>query len=851
MNSGLKDIIKYFLLVMIFTINNNVIAQYERPHKIKRQTQTHLLIQETEDAKLILEDLANYQHIEKVNINGDVDIAIACKALSLIDAVEELELIKFAGILSDEDIQNIEWIPNLFIYIPKDREEAFLLNPAWQYIRNVVVEFEEIPIDFEFFQGWKSIKYLCVLGGFTAGQAEAATQAINKYIPKIEEVGLSLLDIKDMPESLKYLTYLKSVEIYNSIDIAQGHNWDNLGEITRPLFKGFDTIYLDPNQQSAFITKPRFIPLHYFAFEPEITTSQEKFIEGLFPTQSYSNEYLWYESAEVQSSDFLVYKGTNLTEYRPTQSFNTAVLSNYSINDAVFSGKGDSNCIFFTPNFGALIVPANSLEFSTGYPYSGEYTVHIATANKLEDLFAEGASLQFDSAGITYAITPEFWVRISISELGSSEQLQIKQGNFLQFSYLTEKKNKGGFYAWNNNSNKWENYYDYDYLFDDDKIRAIDFYQISHNNKKHIKQIAYETHTLDQRFELSGFQYLLNPGEQKVKIKKESGYWINKNTNKEDKGIQWVRGRPMFKLRLLPRQKNASKFQDFKIVPLDRGLMPEWKELEDIVLSFETNLNKKDVLKMISKKRWLDLRLVESQGFYALELKTQNGFFEIQLSHPLERFKASSDKGERANRKIRRAINDYFDERNMKALAMSIFENQKTSFIERSQYATLFNRIHSNKEEVKSFKIRSLGKFLVGSVNPCKIDLRAEVILSDYGKVPLNPERVWIYFKNGSSVEVNVTPRIAFDYNVRDIAAILAQTDSKNIHENNNKESHTRMYYYISGRDLISKGIAPNKIMYLSLKPLPQNIKNYTELNDFMSWNRDKNKKRKRKSNKK
>lgn len=850
MTIGLKNILKYFLLVMLFTLYNNVLAQYERPHKIKRETQTQLLIQETEDAKIVLENLAKYQHVEKVKINGDVDVAIACKALSLIDAVEELELIKFAGILSDEDIQNIEWIPNLFIYIPKDREEAFLLNPAWQYIRNVVVEFEEIPVDFEFFQGWKSIKYLCVLGDLTANQAEAATQAVNKYIPKIEEIGLSLLDIKDMPETLNSLTYLKSVEIYNSIDIAQGHNWDNLGEITRPLFKGFDTIYLDPSQKSVFLTKPKFIPLHYFAFEPEITSSQEKFIEGIFPTQSYSNEYLWYESQDIQSSDFLVYRGTNLTEYKLTQSFNTAVLSNYSANDALFSGKGDSNCIFFTPNLGALIVPANSLEFSTGYPYSGKYTVHIATANKLEDLFAEGASLQFDSAGVTYAISPEFWVKIIITESGSSEQLQIKPGNFLQFSYLTENKNKGGFYAWNNSYNKWENYYDYDYLFDDDKIRAIDFYQISHNEKQHIKQIAYENYSLDQRFELAGFQYLLNPGDQKVKIKKENGYWINNNTNKDDKGIQWVRGRPMFKLRLLPRQKNAPNYQDFKIVPMDRGLMPEWEEIKDIVFSFETNLNKKDVLKMISKKRWLDLRLVESQGFYALELKTQNGFFEIQLSHPLERFKALSDRGEKANRKIRRAINDYFDERNMKALAMSILEKQKTSFIELSQYATLFNRMHSNKEVVKSFKIRSLGKFLVGSVKPCKIDLRAEVILSDYGKVPLNPERVWIYFKNASSVEVNVTPRIAFDYNVRDIAAILAQTNSKNNQQSEYNGPQNGMFYYISGRDLVSKGIAPNKIMYLSLQPLPQNIKNHNEVNDFMSWGREKKKKNKRKSNK-
>lgn len=843
-----KGMLKYFLVVILFTFWNDAFAEYERPQKIKRQTQTQLLIKETSDAKFVLENLASFQHIEEAKLDGDADIALSCKALSLIDAIQELELIKFAGILSDEDIQNIEWIPNLYIYIPENREEAFLLNPAWQYIRNTVIEFEEIPVDFEFFKGWKSIKYLCILGDFTSDQAEQATQAINKYIPKIEEVGLSLLDIKNMPEALISLNNLKSIEIYNSIDIAQGHVWEELGEIVRPLFKGFDTIFLDPKQRSTFFTKPKFIPLHYFAFEPEITVSQEKFIEALFPTKSYTNEYLWYVTPDEQKSDFLVYRGSNLTEHRFTQSFSTSVLSNYAINDAVYTGKGDSNCIFFTPNLGALIVPENSLEYSTGYPYSGKYTLHIATANKLEDLFAEGASLQFDSSGITYALNPEFWVHILINEAGTRNQLRIKPGNFLEFSYITEKKNKGGFYAWNKNSKKWENYYNYDYLFDDDKIRAIDFYKIARNEKLHVKQIPYESYSLDQRFELTGFQYLLNPGEQKVKIKKENGYWINKNTNKEDKGIQWVRGRPMFKLRLLPRGKQTSKFQDFKIVPLDRGLMPEWKELEDVVLSFETNLNKKEILKIISKKRWLDFRLIESQGFYSLELKTQNGFFEIQLSHPLERFKSTADRGEKANRKIRRAINDYFDERNMKALAISISEKQKTSLIERSQYASLFNRMHSNKEVVKSFKIRSLGEFAVGSLNPCKIDLRAEVILSDYGKVPLKLKRVWIYFIDGSSVELKVAPRIAFDYNVRDIAAILAQTNVNSEIQKENTESNHGMYYYLSGRDLLNQGIAPNKIMYLTLKPLPQNIKNNIELKDFMSWGSNKRQKRKRKT---
>ena len=113
-------------------------------------------------------------------------------------------------------------------------------------------------------------------------------------------------------------------EIYNYIDIAQGHDWDNLGEVTRPLFKVFDTIYLDPHQHDAFVTKPLFITLHYFAFEPEITTSQEKYIESIFPTKSYSDEYLWYEEETKKASEGRQFSGANLTDDKPTQAVQSA-----------------------------------------------------------------------------------------------------------------------------------------------------------------------------------------------------------------------------------------------------------------------------------------------------------------------------------------------------------------------------------------------------------------------------------------------------------------------------------------------------------------------------------------------
>jgi len=103
-----KGMLKYILIMTLFTLWNDAFAEYERPQKIKRQTQTQLLIKETSDAKFVLENLASFQHIEEVKLDGDADIALSCKALSLIDAIQELELIKFAGILSDEDIQNIE-----------------------------------------------------------------------------------------------------------------------------------------------------------------------------------------------------------------------------------------------------------------------------------------------------------------------------------------------------------------------------------------------------------------------------------------------------------------------------------------------------------------------------------------------------------------------------------------------------------------------------------------------------------------------------------------------------------------------------------------------------------------------
>jgi hypothetical protein len=188
------------------------------PKNIKNYLQTKMIVASRSDLKVIQSNIVAFKHIEVLKVQGAVDIAEVAKVASTLDGLDEVQLLEFQGILSDADIQSLEWIPSIYLHVPANREEAFLLNSAWKYLQNVTLHFESVPESWEFLSYWKSLKSLILLGDF---DAETTKQCINAAI----------VSVKDIPIEIKKIRKLKSLTVIDFTSIEQGQSLLDLGEM--------------------------------------------------------------------------------------------------------------------------------------------------------------------------------------------------------------------------------------------------------------------------------------------------------------------------------------------------------------------------------------------------------------------------------------------------------------------------------------------------------------------------------------------------------------------------------------------------------------------------------------------
>ena len=72
-----------------------------------------MVIRNYRELVLVKENLKQYIHIERLRIDGDVDVNTVTQLVAKMPWVDELQLIRFQGILSDVDLKNLEWVPSI------------------------------------------------------------------------------------------------------------------------------------------------------------------------------------------------------------------------------------------------------------------------------------------------------------------------------------------------------------------------------------------------------------------------------------------------------------------------------------------------------------------------------------------------------------------------------------------------------------------------------------------------------------------------------------------------------------------------------------------------------------------
>ena len=160
------------------------------------------------DLQFVASNLQNFAQVQRIRISADIDIARVAAVLGKLDNLEEAVLQRYQGILSDDDLSQLEWLHSLVLYVPDGKEDALLMNKNWSLIPGVTLVFQTVPDDYSFFKDWKACKRIGLIAPFNQKEAVLAIDAVSSFLPNTEELGISLDRLYHLPVGVKSLSKL-------------------------------------------------------------------------------------------------------------------------------------------------------------------------------------------------------------------------------------------------------------------------------------------------------------------------------------------------------------------------------------------------------------------------------------------------------------------------------------------------------------------------------------------------------------------------------------------------------------------------------------------------------------------
>ena len=770
------------------------------PKSIKNYLQTKMIVASRSDLKVIQSNILAFKHIEVLKVQGAVDIAEVAKVASTLDGLDEVQLIEFQGILSDADIQSLEWIPSIYLHVPANREEAFLLNSAWKYLQNVTLHFQSVPESWEFLRYWKSLKSLILLGDF---DAETTKQCINAAIvssPKLISLGISVSSVRDIPIEIIKIRKLKSLTVIDFTSIEQGQSLLDLGEM----------VYRFPK-----------ITVKYESATPTLSSVELEYLQKLFHVESADIPKSTIDEDEnhldfVSAFDFGI-ANKNLThnelvDISPNKKDN--YLKNYSNGRYVFIGNSEKTQRFLGDQRLAVIVPKGALSYKDKAAFNGDYLVAIRFAQTEDERAANGLSTS-NSSGSSPIFNSVGVVDIRFYEINTLNELNVRDGYFIQLRFIGSKSDAAQFYAWNSLKQKWENHYDYDYEFSDEQLQKIDFYQIAQQPSAEGISVNSERINLEECFEHFNYAYLIPPHKTALYFSPFPKFWVRTSDQlpagtKEFRKI--LRGKPLIQVRTIPAPSKS--FVYLQLFDRTQVLFPELKSFEELNLALKTDNGIAAVKTFFKDHRIIDIQIYRSNGLLTLNLKCTDGYWSLNITEPKDLPFLNNSEKLILQKKFESALTKYLNIQSQKALALkNLNDAENTRQVQFSSSLLLGSAaaVKSTKKRYE-FSIRSAGTFMMAAPDTISSEYRLELVFCETGKIPLKVKEVIVSLnKPTGSVAFSASDRYRLPFNPSQIEMILVR-DQKN------------RIYGIGGDELQKLQLAPYTLTYIDMRLIPGDI---------------------------
>ena len=155
-------------IIILFLLGyTELLAQgYVSPTKSTTGLTLAIEIKNEKDLSYVQSNLWRFYGVQRVRIDGEIDIKRVAAVLELLDDVQDVQLIKFTGELGEDELSKLEWVENVTLYLRNGKEDQILMNDNLGNLNGLTLIFEVVPEDYYFLESLKKIKSLTLIAPF-------------------------------------------------------------------------------------------------------------------------------------------------------------------------------------------------------------------------------------------------------------------------------------------------------------------------------------------------------------------------------------------------------------------------------------------------------------------------------------------------------------------------------------------------------------------------------------------------------------------------------------------------------------------------------------------------------------
>ena len=725
------------------------------------------------DLKFMEQNLSAFSQVQRLRVDADIDIGEVCEVIGKLDQLEEVILQKYLGVLGDDDLVKLEWLQNLMLYIPDGKENAQLLNANWNLMQGVTLVFQNIPDDYHFLSTWKLCKRFNLVGPYDLNTCKIAIAEVQKNMPQLQEFGISLDRVNHLTVDVKKMGQLKRLNIIDNISWATDNNVWDYGDVTLKL--GFN----DPATK-----RFRAIDLHYLSANPELMASEKEYLQKMFPdVAAPKEEALWMDFEEEKKFDFaqrIALKPITSRSGFP-KPITKPLLPQYQDGWYEFSASTSIDQMFSVEGKAVILMPHDALLSANGKPFSGSYTFRVKWMDNTLRQIAFGVPLTRDSMGKKFPLNATLVADLQC--FSGKEELKLNPNAKIELRFVGDPLPLARMYAYDTTKGgKWENYYEYDYKFDDDKMMRIDFTEFYMGLKTGTMAQTLDLVEMEDRISMQGFNYLLAPDEVKSVIIKYHEFAVKKNGSKPtgDKDFILRRGAAIVGIRKHPSKVNPENgVFEFNIYDKTEYLFPDLKPLSNYPFALKTSMERKLVMQDFFRvQKFWDFYFFKSGNQWFLQLRGNDGLWQLELYQPKDRYRSNPRLAKLEQMKFDKLMSKAVMQQNQRLrIGNVVVQEEWNTQVAASKNAALDVAAPPAGTVRNSFRVRSLGRFAFAQPVALDTGMNLTLIMADAGKAPLDARRVAIVLKNPNRILwLGAQAQYDIELNLNNLSGVLVET---------------------------------------------------------------------------